>query len=168
MTPTPRFVKPELAGELRTGNGTLLCVWCGSPLSGRQQRWCGEDCVALYKAEFDWQLIRAGVAERDNGICAMCGIDTFALKDELRAKWTDWEYRTTRFKELEAQGWKRLDYLIMCRNDLWDCDHIVPIVDGGHRTDPANLRTLCIPCHAKVTAESARERAKRRRAEKAS
>ena len=33
-----------------------------------------------------------------------------------------------------------------------DVDHIVPISLGGAELDPDNLRSLCRPCHSKVTA----------------
>jgi 5-methylcytosine-specific restriction endonuclease McrA len=36
---------------------------------------------------------------------------------------------------------------------LWDADHIVPVAEGGGECDLHNLRTLCIPCHRRVTEE---------------
>lgn len=30
-------------------------------------------------------------------------------------------------------------------------DHIVAIEDGGHKTDPSNLQSLCKPCHERKT-----------------
>lgn len=38
-------------------------------------------------------------------------------------------------------------------SDFWEADHIVPVIEGGGECDLANYRTLCIPCHRKVTAE---------------
>jgi 5-methylcytosine-specific restriction endonuclease McrA len=38
------------------------------------------------------------------------------------------------------------------RKSLWDADHVVPVVDGGGECDLSNMRTLCLPCHRKVTA----------------
>ena len=43
----------------------------------------------------------------------------------------------------------------------WDADHIIPVVEGGGECDLSNIRTLCIPCHRKVTAEL-RKRLRRR------
>lgn len=34
----------------------------------------------------------------------------------------------------------------------WECDHLVPIKDGG-TNDVANLRVLCRPCHRRKTRE---------------
>lgn len=36
----------------------------------------------------------------------------------------------------------------VCMDHDLDCDHVVPKADGG-TDDPANLRTLCRPCHVK-------------------
>ena len=42
-------------------------------------------------------------------------------------------------------------------------DHIIPVAEGGATDDPANLQTLCQPCHAtKTAAEAARGRARNR------
>lgn len=43
-----------------------------------------------------------------------------------------------------------------------EVDHIQPISQGGHPFDPANLRTLCVDCHAEKTAAEAADRAERR------
>jgi 5-methylcytosine-specific restriction protein A len=44
----------------------------------------------------------------------------------------------------------------------WEMDHRIPLAEGGsNKLD--NLRTLCIPCHRKATAELAGRRAKRAR-----
>lgn len=40
-------------------------------------------------------------------------------------------------------------------------DHIIPLADGGHPTDLANLTTLCRPCHAHKTAADQIIRARR-------
>lgn len=37
----------------------------------------------------------------------------------------------------------------------WDCDHLVPIRQGG-TNDLTNLRILCRPCHKRKTAEDRR------------
>jgi 5-methylcytosine-specific restriction endonuclease McrA len=48
------------------------------------------------------------------------------------------------------------------RRSLWDADHIVAVSEGGGECDLANLRTLCLKCHQRATAElRARKLAKR-------
>ena len=44
------------------------------------------------------------------------------------------------------------------RRALWEADHVVPLVEGGPHT-LANMRTLCVPCHKRATAELAARRA---------
>jgi 5-methylcytosine-specific restriction endonuclease McrA len=39
----------------------------------------------------------------------------------------------------------------------WECDHIVPVLDGG-TDNPANLRTLCHGCHVAAGIEQRRAR----------
>lgn len=48
----------------------------------------------------------------------------------------------------------------------WEMDHIVPVVEGGHNCGLENYRTLCIPCHKRVSAELAARRARERRLKK--
>ena len=49
------------------------------------------------------------------------------------------------------------------RSTAWDADHIVPVVEGGGLCGLENYRSLCHPCHKKVTAELAARRAKKKR-----
>lgn len=42
---------------------------------------------------------------------------------------------------------------------LLQVDHIIPIANGGDELNVDNLRTLCVVCHKKVTAEWRKERA---------
>lgn len=41
----------------------------------------------------------------------------------------------------------------------WEADHIKPCVDGGDPLDPANIQTLCLPCHHAKTAGENQDRA---------
>lgn len=45
-----------------------------------------------------------------------------------------------------------------------EVDHIVPIIEGGHPFDLANLRTICTDCHKQETAALRRRIAEARRA----
>jgi 5-methylcytosine-specific restriction protein A len=48
----------------------------------------------------------------------------------------------------------------------WEVDHIIPLIEGGKLCDPANLRTLCRPCHKEETKALAARLAAARRAAK--
>jgi 5-methylcytosine-specific restriction endonuclease McrA len=50
--------------------------------------------------------------------------------------------------ELLAKGFK-----LSGRRSLWDADHIVPVSEGGGLCGLDGYRTLCIPCHKRVTAD---------------
>lgn len=126
---------------------------------------------------------RRAVRQRDCGFCALCGCDTEKLKRIAR-----------RVTHLSQRGYGKLTAGSEVLNqlgfsgrghDLWQMDHIVPVVeDGGLTTDLdyirrmvregrggevglENLRTLCIPCHKIETADLAKRRAKDRRDAKA-
>ncbi|MCH2170831.1 HNH endonuclease [Myxococcota bacterium] len=91
---------------------------------------------------------RRRVRRRDRGRCAMCNLDTNALRRRVRGRGA-----TRRLRELG----------FLPRRSLWEVDHIVPLVDGGGH-DLSNLQTLCMPCHRLKTAQEAGERRNRRSA----
>ena len=78
----------------------------------------------------------------DRGICAECGLDTYALRRRHRGRGSTRKLRELGFKP---------------RKSLWELDHIVPLIDGGGH-EPSNLQTLCTPCHKRKTAGEARAR----------
>ena len=57
----------------RQEGGTWVCRGCGAPLSGRRTSWCSDECR-------DATIIRYGINvrhqvwNRDDGVCARCGI----------------------------------------------------------------------------------------------
>jgi 5-methylcytosine-specific restriction endonuclease McrA len=95
----------------------------------------------------EWRLRSSGsylrecVFERDRGICAICRIDTIALRRRiLRLPFG------TRVLEMKALR------IVKGRKSWWEADHIVPVVEGGD-SNLDNIRTLCVTCHRNVTAE---------------
>ena len=130
------------------------CRWCGGailhasgPKQGRvdaRRRW-HPDCVAQYNLT-DPRELRRLVRKRDREVCRACGLDTGGLRREVRGRG-----RAKRLRELGFQP----------RRSLWELDHVVPLIEGGSH-DPANLQTLCVPCHRKKSAHETRERARAR------
>lgn len=51
------------------------------------------------------------------------------------------------------------------RRDLWEADHITPVVEGGGLCGLTGYRLLCVPCHKTESRELAARRAERRRIE---
>jgi 5-methylcytosine-specific restriction endonuclease McrA len=87
--------------------------------------------------------LREQVFTRDHGVCATCGVDTEALRKNLRK--LDYRARRQFLRE-----WKVKE---RPRRSLWEADHIVPVAEGGGECDLANIRTLCLICHRRATAE---------------
>lgn len=97
--------------------------------------------------------LRALVWERDRGICALCSLDVPAMYDAYRLVYDlvsgydcDYERRLIRGRL------RRLGFDYPSNSMWWEADHIRPVVLGGG-DEPGNVRTLCRPCHKRVTAE---------------
>jgi len=99
---------------------------------------CGGGCVHNWKLRTNPGYLREQVFVRDLGVCALCGVDTEALRKNKRKL----DFKARRQFEKDWGG----------RRNLWDADHIVPVVEGGGECDLSNIRTLCLKCHRKVTA----------------
>ncbi len=131
------------------------CRWCGDsilvetgPRKGelnRRRRW-HPACVLTYN-QSDPRETRRRARKRDRGICALCQLDTQALRRKVRGR--------GRAAKLRALGFR-------VRGSLWEVDHVVPLIDGGPH-DLENLQTLCTPCHKRKTASEARDRAEQRK-----
>ena len=64
--------------------------------------------------------------------------------------------------DLHSKRWRRLRRHILAR-DGWECqvcgkllgmaqvDHIIPVLKGGAVSDPRNLQSICVQCHAAKT-----------------
>jgi hypothetical protein len=127
------------AGE----QGRALCRWCNLEVPSGRFTFCSEWCVHEWRLRTDSGYLRERVQERDNGVCALCGVDTLAAYLDLkRARGTH------KLKLLERWGLSRVS-----RKTLWDADHIVPVAEGGGECDLNNLRTLCLICHRGQTRE---------------
>ncbi len=130
-------------------NGRSLCRWCDLEVPPRRFTFCSEFCVHQWRLRTDPGYLREQVFARDQGICALCGVDArTAFFDIKRARGTH------KLKLLVRWGLKSLN-----RKSLWDADHIVAVVEGGGECDLQNLRTLCILCHRQQTLELRRRRA---------
>jgi 5-methylcytosine-specific restriction enzyme A len=130
--------------ELPTGEtGRCLCRWCALEVPRGRFTFCSDWCVHEWRLRSNPGYLREQVLRRDKGICSDCGIDTLSAYRQIR------KARGSRRSELLARwGLKRAT-----RRSLWDADHILPVAEGGGECELANLRTLCLLCHRKATAE---------------
>ncbi|MBV8208146.1 MAG: HNH endonuclease [Acidobacteria bacterium] len=127
----------------RGPNGRALCRWCGTEVRPPRRTFCGETCVHHWRMRTSPAYVREQVFRRDRGVCALCGEDTMARSRSLRK--LPWRARRRRCQELG------IPYLRL--RSPWDADHIVPVCEGGGQCSLENFRTLCIPCHQRVTGE---------------
>jgi 5-methylcytosine-specific restriction protein A len=131
------------------------CAWCGVPMN-RKAKYCGQACSmeANVRASASW--VKLLIVRRDHGVCAVCGIDTQAIRYEsmLCAKKLDWRNEEHRLQWGPYYG---------RGSSLWDADHIVPVSEGGGVCGMENYRTLCLRCHRIETALLAGRLADRRK-----
>lgn len=143
----------------------------------------------------NWGSVRRRIVDRDDKTCQNCGFDRRYvekgqehLKDVILSKLPerpkspsmlaagggevsdeDWsEYFEAEMEWCEKRDALEERYGDMLRYDApaLEVDHIVPISEGGHPFDPANLQTLCTDCHNDKSAEEAARRAERRAEER--
>lgn len=124
-------------------SGRPLCRWCRAETPARRRTFCSDACVHEWRLRTDPGYLREMVLARDRGVCAACGVDTIALRRDLRK--LDYAARRKFLKE-----WGLTE---KSRKSLWDADHVIPVAEGGGQCDLANMRTLCLKCHQQATAE---------------
>lgn len=95
---------------------------------------------------------RSAIFEAQGGKCALCGLDLAELARQLFPRSAKTEMRS---RALAAHPWARAAY---STSDLFDLDHITPVVNGGGQKGDENLRVLCKQCHKRVTKELAGQR----------
>lgn len=80
--------------------------------------------------------LRKWLRGRDNGVCAICGLDCIAFFRHLENRSNAYVYEQYGFNAEQR------------RARFWTVDHIVPTILGGsHNLE--NLQTLCFHCHEK-------------------
>jgi 5-methylcytosine-specific restriction enzyme A len=121
-------------------NDRNLCRWCSQEVPKGRRTFCSDACVHEHKLRSDSGYLRGCVWERDQGVCAKCGLDTKQFMVHRHGRY----YGHT--------------------GHLWQADHIKPVVEGGGECGLGNLRTLCTACHKAETKELAARRAQVRKA----
>ena len=161
---TPQPISPE---------GLRLCRWCEKLVLPPRETFCSDACVHEWKLRTDAGYVRGLLFERDHGVCSVCKLDTVSLREAFRlACWEAlgrpraWVLNHRRPKSALVPLFERLRALDIDphRTTFWDADHTVPVADGGGECGLEGFRTICIPCHKKVSAVLATQRAARRRA----
>lgn len=144
-----RFNLSEL-GQNFVG-GVLSCVWCLSPLSGRQIKWCSPICS---HSAWSWANPQSSeglgyLLARQNFTCVICGLDWKPLASSLlgtRGIPRSLDYLHT-FSIRLVKALKRLSPL----GTKPEIDHFVPISRGGISLGFDNHRAICSTCHLAKT-----------------
>lgn len=146
------------------------CRVCNEPVVDGRWNYCSERCREIAQAVqsmFSWSAVRDQVLQRDDQTCQECGLSYEMAK---RAYWQT----EGRVKELveplhpqksdhpgaDHDRRVRAYWILRDRYDppsftsgAFHVDHIVPVSQGGHPFDEANLQTLCAECHREKSAE---------------
>jgi 5-methylcytosine-specific restriction protein A len=134
-----------------------LCRYCKQDvkrLNKKARTFCSPECVHEYQVRSNPTYARHEVYKRDRGVCALCGLDCSkffsGLKKAIKGlrKVDRDQGAANYFKafDVEMVPWKH-------RSTWWDADHIHQVAAGGGECSLQNLRTLCLPCHRRVTRE---------------
>lgn len=163
----PRYPQPKGRGP----NGRRLCRWCHEEVPKGRRTFCSDGCVHEVSIRSNPNYQKQHVLERDHGVCDACGLDCQRLARSLMSAWRQ-RYRG---KPEAFRRWYRLWMRFSGRavttklapnRNLWEMDHIVPVVEGGGNTGLENLRTLCVWCHNEATAHLRKRLARKRRHDK--
>src|SRR5680860_1664030 len=85
------------------------------------------------------------------GSCPTCDVGWTARPTKRSVATSDWRWRKLRARTLAEEPTCRACGIAAST----DCDHIVPVAEGGAELDRANTQGLCSPCHkAKTQRES--------------
>lgn len=135
--------------ELKDNDGNKICRYCLKQILEKGRRtFCSSACVHEHRLRSNVDYMRANVFKRDAGVCSLCLVDcvqlvkkisTMSLLDATRLL-LPMGYPKGRIKQAHEKNFA-----------LWDADHIVPVESGGGGCGLENMRTLCVPCHLKIS-----------------
>lgn len=129
---------------------------------------CGLDCEALKKKLRD---LGKPPSVPDFKYESGDYSDEFTLTEAGKLRWrahSDAKQEAYKMAREAVREFKEMHGIPQHRSRFWDIDHIVPVIQGGGSIGPEGLRSLCLKCHKRVTAELAAKRAAERKLKKES
>lgn len=148
-----RYIGKLIEKELlpKTDDGLTCCRWCNKGVKPPRRTICSPECSHELSLRINGRYLRNCVYDRDKGVCSICKIDTKRIAKEvnLLTGIEKEEFLKKYNISLKRKIWKTRH-----GGGLWDADHIITVKDGGGCSSLENMRTLCIACHKKVTAET--------------
>ncbi|EOY21978.1 SNF2 domain-containing protein / helicase domain-containing protein / HNH endonuclease domain-containing protein, putative isoform 1 [Theobroma cacao] len=183
LPPNAVWKKVHLRGSCRkkereyTQGWTLtdepLCKLCQKPCKGRSAKtpeyfedlFCNLGCYEEYRLRTSNRSIRQELFQIEHGICSNCQLDCHQLVKHLKPLSSERrrEYIAKVAPKIASQK-SLVDKLVSdpSEGNVWHADHIVPVYRGGGECRLENMRTLCVACHADVTAVQCAERSSMR------
>ncbi|XP_052483258.1 uncharacterized protein LOC105788446 isoform X2 [Gossypium raimondii] len=152
-----------------TLTGEPLCKLCQKPCEGRNAKspeyfedlFCKLGCYEEYRLRTSSSFIREELFQLEHGICTNCQLDCHQLVKHLKPLTLERrrEYIARVAPKIASQK-SLVDKLVSdpSEGNAWHADHIVPVYRGGGECRLENMRTLCVACHAVVTAAQCTER----------
>ncbi|XVE56866.1 hypothetical protein DITRI_Ditri04bG0044700 [Diplodiscus trichospermus] len=146
-----------------------LCKLCQEPCKGRTAKmpeyfedlFCNLGCYEEYRLRTSNRSLRQELFQIEHGICTNCQLDCHQLVKHLKPLSSERrrEYIAKVAPKIASQE-SLVDKLVNdpSEGNAWHADHIVPVYRGGGECRLENMRTLCVACHADVTAAQCAER----------
>uniref|UniRef100_A0A803M0X5 DNA annealing helicase and endonuclease ZRANB3 n=1 Tax=Chenopodium quinoa TaxID=63459 RepID=A0A803M0X5_CHEQI len=146
-----------------------LCKFCQNTCQGINAKkpkgffdlFCSNVCYDEYRSRTSGRYLRQELFQIERGICTNCQLDCHKLVQHLiplamgnREKYIEREApQLTKHRKL-------LDKLVRepTEGNAWHADHIIAVFIGGGECTLENMRTLCVACHAAVTAAQRTQR----------
>ncbi|KAH7280039.1 hypothetical protein KP509_37G049700 [Ceratopteris richardii] len=151
--------------------GEPLCKLCYHPCLAINARnpeyyedlFCTKECYQKFRITTSQTYIRQELFALEKGVCTMCKLDCHSLVERIRPLPYQQrrQYVLKQAPDLENNP-RLLERLLSDpkEGNAWHADHIVAVYQGGGECTLQNMRTLCVTCHAKVTAEQNKKRRK--------
>ncbi|XP_057831961.2 uncharacterized protein LOC131042656 isoform X2 [Cryptomeria japonica] len=152
-----------------TADEQPLCKLCQKPCLGMQAKcpqffedlFCKISCFEEYRMRTSQQFLREELFNIEHGICTSCKLDCHKLVKRIQPLSVD-QRREHILKAAPdfVKHERLLNKLVLepIEGNSWHADHIVPVYKGGGECKLENMRTLCVICHSKVTAEQQKDR----------
>ncbi|GAB2270052.1 hypothetical protein Dimus_004966 [Dionaea muscipula] len=146
-----------------------LCKLCQNPCMGINAKkpeyfedlFCKLTCYEEYRSRTSNRFLRQELFEIERGICKVCKLDCHKLVKHLTPlSNANREQYVKKVAPNLAKHKKLLDKLVSdpTEGNAWHADHLIPVYQGGGECKVENMRTLCVACHADVTAAQCAER----------
>ncbi|OMO52998.1 SNF2-related protein [Corchorus olitorius] len=150
-------------------NDEPLCKLCQNPCKGGSAKmpeyfedlFCKIGCYEEYRLRTSNRFLRQELFQIEHGVCTNCQLDCHQLVKHLKplSSARRQEYIAKVAPKIASQ--KSLYEKLVSdpsEGNAWHADHIVPVYRGGGECRLENMRTLCVACHADVTAAQCAER----------